>query len=234
MAAPQSGEPRLRQVLVLAAVDLEARGLARHLGLTRVDTTPWPRYRGGALEVVGIGPGAGHLRERLDHEPKASLVVSAGACGGLAPDLAPGDLVVPEVVLGTAGARYVTDAVPGVVRRGTLLSTGELVPSPAAKARLWMETGAQAVDMESAAIVRWARDRALDVTVVRAVADPARVGVPADLAAVVEPGGRVRPGRALRAVLARPGAVADALTLGRNTERALRTVAAALGRIVRG
>ncbi len=219
---------------MLAAVDLEARGLARHLGLTRVDTAPWPHYRGGALEVVGVGLGAGHLAERLDGEPAATLVVSAGACGALAPDLAPGDLVVPEVVLGGAGARYVTDAVPGLVRRGTLLSTGELVPSAAAKARLWMETGAQAVDMESAAIVLWARDRALDVTAVRAVADPAGVGVPADLAAVVEPGGRVRPGRALRAVLARPGAVADALTLGRNTERALRTVAAALGRIVRG
>src|ERR671931_611635 len=48
----------------------EARGLARHLGLARVDTAPWPHYRGGALEVVGVGLGAGHLAERLDHQPK--------------------------------------------------------------------------------------------------------------------------------------------------------------------
>jgi hypothetical protein len=34
-------------VLVVTAVDLEARGLARHLGLARVTGCDWPHYRGG-------------------------------------------------------------------------------------------------------------------------------------------------------------------------------------------
>jgi adenosylhomocysteine nucleosidase len=220
-------------VLVLAALDVEARGLARYLGLPRVSATPWPHYRAGALEIVGVGLGAGRLPERLAGWPAPSLVVSAGACGALAPDLASGDLVVPEVVLGAGATRLLTDPAAGLGRRGTLLSTGQLVAMPADKARLWMETGALAVDMESASVVQWARAQGFPVAVVRAVADTAHVGVPPDLAAVVEPGGRVRAGRALRAVLARPRAVADALALGRHTDTALRAVATALGKLAR-
>jgi adenosylhomocysteine nucleosidase len=233
MAPPESGDAALKHVLVLAALDVEARGLARHLGLPRAGGTTWPHYRGGALEIVGVGLGASQLRERVTGRPAPSLVVSAGACGALAPDLASGDLVVPEVVLGPGAARHLTDAAASLSCRGTLLSTGELVATPEAKARLWMQTGALAVDMESASVVQWARAHGLAVAVVRAVADTARAGVPADLAGLVEPGGRVRAGRALRAVLARPRAVADALALGRHTETALRAVAMALGRIAR-
>jgi adenosylhomocysteine nucleosidase len=199
-----------------------------------VSASAWPHYRAGALEIVSVGLAASQLLPgRLAGRPAPSLVVSAGACGALAPDLRSGDLVVPEVVLGPGAARHLTDAAAGLGRRGALLSTGELVATPAAKARLWMETGALAVDMESARVVQWARAEGFPVAVVRAVADPAGAGVPADLAAVVEPGGRVRAGRALRAVLARPRAVADALALGRHTETALRAVAAALGRLAR-
>jgi len=43
----------------------------------------------------------------------------------------------------------------------------------------------------------------------------------------------VRAGRALRAALARPSALADAMSLGRGTAAALKSVAAALARIAR-
>jgi adenosylhomocysteine nucleosidase len=220
-------------VLVLTAVDLEARGLARHLGLAPVGGARWPHYRGGALEIAGIGVRGTCLEERVAGGPPPSLVVSAGACGALAPDLAAGDLVVPETVMAPTGARHATDPWPGLLRAGALLTVAELVETPAAKARLWVATGALAVDMESATILAWARARGVPVVVVRGVADTAQQTVPADLAALVEPGGGVRAGRALRVALGRPRAVADAVTLGRGTAAALKTVAAALGRIAR-
>ena len=95
------------------------------------------------------------------------------------------------------------------------------------------EAGAFACDMESAVILEWARARGIPAAVIRAVSDTAERGVPADLAAVVEPDGRVRTMRAVRAVLARPRAFADALTLRNGTHAALRTVAHALGRIAK-
>ena len=108
---------------------------------------------------------------------------------------------------------------------------GEVVATPDAKARLWVETSALACDMESAAILEWARARGIPAVVIRAVSDTAVRGVPADLAAVVESDGRVRTIRAVRAVLARPRAFVDALTLRSGTNAALKAVARALGKV---
>jgi adenosylhomocysteine nucleosidase len=220
-------------VLVLTAIDVEARGLARHLGLDRVGDSPWPHYRGGRIEIACVGLAAGALAERAARCAAPGLVVSAGACGALAPALAAGDLVVPEAVLDEQGGPAATDEVLPLARAGTLISVTRLVATQAAKARLWMTTGALAVDMESAAIVRWARERGVRAAVVRAVSDTAHEAVPADLAALVEPGGRVRTTAALRAALARPRAIADAVHLGRGTSAALKAVAAALASVAR-
>jgi hypothetical protein len=220
-------------LLVLTAVEVEARGLARHLRLNRVGDAGWPHYRAGAIEIVGVGLGAACLEERLAAASPPSLVVSAGACGALAPYLRRGDLVVPEIVIRFDGSRAVTDSWPGLARQGTLLSVAGLVETPAAKARLWLETGALAADMESGPVLAWARARGAPVVVVRGVSDTAAQAVPPDLAGLVEPGGRVRRGQAVRVALNRPRALADALALGRGTEAALASVARVLGELAR-
>ena len=224
----------MSQILVLTAVDVEARGLARHLGLAAVATSDWPHARGGVLEVACVGPRAARLAERAAAWRPPTLVVSAGTCGALAPDLAVGALVIPEAVIAATGARFATAAVRQLIRTGTLLSVADAVPTAGEKARLWIETGALAVDMESAVILEWARTIGVPAAVIRAVSDSATAGVPADLAALVGPGGRVSRSHALRAILVRPGALADAIALGRGTSAALKTVAAALGRLARG
>ena len=223
----------MTRALVLTAVEVEARALARRLGLGRVATSRWLHYRSGALEVVCVGLGAGRLAEHTAGLAPVSLVISAGACGALAPDLGRGDLVIPETILTPDGARLATDARPGLSRAGALLTVRSVVGTPADKARLWLETGALAVDMESATILAWARARGVPVVVVRAVADTARETVPADLGGLVDPGGRVQAGRAVRAALARPRALADAIALGRGADAALQAVAAELARIAR-
>jgi adenosylhomocysteine nucleosidase len=220
------------RLLVLTAVDLEARDLARHLGLSPVPGA-WPRFAGGSLEIVGVGLGATYLLTRLATLPTPSLVVSAGACGALAPELAVGTLVVPEEVLAPDGRRHPTAAVAGLRRRGLLVTTDQVLVDAPAKSRLWLATGALAVDMESAPILDWAASRGVPALVVRAVSDAAGRGVPADLARVVRQDGRVRPMRAVGAVLARPGALADAMALRTGAAAALKVVAAALGALAR-
>jgi len=221
------------RVLVVTAVELETRGLARQLGLERVGGSAWPHFRGGAVELLCAGPRAAHLDARAAGSAP-TLVVSAGVCGALAPDLAEGDLVVPEaVVAGAVGVRHATAALPGLRRAGTLLTVDAVVSTAELKARLWMETGALACDMESVAIVEWARARGLPAAVVRGVSDKSSRGVPPDLAAVVEPDGRVRTTRAVRVVLSRPRAIAEAMMLRSGTQAALKSVAAALGTVAR-
>jgi adenosylhomocysteine nucleosidase len=220
------------RVLVVTAVDLEARGLARHLGLARVDGREWPHYRGGVLDLVCAGPRAAHLDARTASIESIALVVSAGVCGALSPDLAEGDLIVPEAVV-AATRRVSTTALPELRRAGTLVTVDEIVATPEQKARLWVETGALACDMESAAILEWAAKRRLRGAVVRGVSDRASRGVAADLASVVEPDGRVRTTRAVRVVLSRPRAIPEAMLLMSGTNAALKSVAAALGQIAR-
>ena len=223
----------MRRLLVLTAVDVEARGLARHLGLAPV-AGGFPRFAGGLVEIAVVGLAAAHLATRLTAPLSSStLVVSAGACGALAPELAVGALVVPETVIAPDGRRFATAAIAGLPRQGALVSSERVLEDAAGKSRLWLASGALAVDMESATIVAWAAAHGLPAVVVRAVSDSAARGVPADLARVVQDDGRVRPLRAVSAVLARPRALADAMALRAGTAAALKTVAATLGRLAR-
>ena len=223
----------MTRLAVFTAVELEATTLARLLGLARVPGADWPHFSAGALELVCVGLRARSLEPRAARLVPPALAISAGVCGALSPDLAEGALVVPEAVLGPAGERYPTAEVPGLARLGTLATVTDVVTTRAAKARLWMETAALACDMESAAILEWAQARGLPAAVIRGVSDTADRGVPEDLAAVVEPDGRVRTARAVRAVLARPRAIADAMTLRSGTNAALKAVARELGRLAR-
>lgn len=223
----------MRALLILTAIDLEARTLARHLGLAPVSGGEWPHFRGGSVELACVGLRASALAARAPHWRLPALVISAGACGALAPELPEGALVVPEAVVTEDGQRTATAPVRGIDATGTLVSVTRVIASAADKARLWMETGAIACDMESAAIAAWAGNQGLGCAVVRGVSDTADHGVPADLAASVGEDGRVRGVAAVRAALGRRGALRDALALRRGTNAALASVAAALARIAR-
>jgi adenosylhomocysteine nucleosidase len=220
-------------LLILTAVDLEARGLARHLGLASVPGSTWPHFRSGSVEIACVGLRASALATRAPKFQRGGVVISAGACGALAPELAEGALVVPEAVVTDEGTRLAVTQLRGVEASGTLLSVTRVVTSGAEKARLWIETGAIACDMESAIIVEWARKQGRAAAVVRGVSDTAEHGVPADLAASVGEDGRVRTVAAVRAALSRRGALRDALALRRGTNAALAAVAGALARVAR-
>jgi adenosylhomocysteine nucleosidase len=223
----------VKPLLILTAVDLEARTIARQLGLAPVPAATWPHFLTGSIELACVGLRASALPARAAAFRPPALVVSAGACGALAPELLEGELVVPEAVVTEDGARTAMTALRGLEARGTLVSVSRVITTGADKARLWMESGALACDMESAAIAAWARSRGFAAAVVRGVSDTAEHGVPADLAAVVGEDGRVRGVAAVRAALTRRGAIRDALALRRGTTAALASVAAALARIAR-
>src|SRR5262245_21255829 len=219
---------RVSRLLVITAVDIEAHGLARHLGLVRRRGHDELRYSGRAIDIVCAGPRALHLERLADLGRTAALVVSAGTCGALAPHLRAGDLVVPDVVLMPGGSRRVLPRAPGLSHAGALLSVDRVVETAESKARLWRDTAAVAVDMESAAIVEWAEALGREAVAIRGVSDSAAHSVPAALARTVDGDGRARAGRAVGAVLRRPRLLAQALALHLGTAAALRAVAAAL------
>ncbi len=237
----------MTDVLVLTAVDLEARDLARELELPRVSRVPFPTYdRSGSrvhLRMAPVGLRACLLPGRwgaLVADLVSPLVISAGTCGALAPGLEVGDLVLPESVVGFAGERLsVTLAAHAgalklapKAKTGLLLTTSEVVTSPEAKAERWRATGASVVDMESSTILAWASRERCSSLVVRAVSDTADQSLSPALVGLVSAEGRLRAGRALGLALAHPAMIPQALVLRRGTRQALKSVARLIATLV--
>lgn len=235
----------MHPILILTAIELEARALARELELPPLPSFPFLAFGRGSVRLAPVGLRAclcesrwADLLEGLD-EP---LVISAGVCGGLDPRLAPGDLVIPLRVMGPTGELRLVAAAhhqkavayaPATVCTAPLITTRDVVGTPAAKASLRARSGAVAADMESALIVARATASGCPALVVRAVSDSAGVGLPLELVRLVTPRGSLRLTRALALAVTRPGVLPRALTLRRRTGQALRAVAGVLAALMR-
>ena len=224
----------MRPILILTGIELEARALARELELPGLRVSGIPVFGRGPVRVAAAGLRAALLDSRwpaLLHGMDRPVVVSAGVCGGLAPGLATGDLVLPDRVIGLRGElRRVArcrDIPTARTASGDLITTPHVVATREAKAALFAATNAIAADMESSLIVEAATDAGLTAMVVRGVSDDAHRDVPRELLDLVTPAGRLRAGRAA-ALLVKPAALRAAIDIRRGTERALRVVAAAL------
>lgn len=237
----------MTDVLVLTALELEARALARQLELPRIVRFSSPAYelqrRAGRVRLAPVGLRAEFLPARwaaLTADLVRPLAISAGTCGALAPELRAGDLILPESVLGLAGERLnVTPSlhaaavkVAGDACTGVLLTSSEVMATPAAKAERWHATAASAVDMESAIILAWAAHHGCPSLVVRAVSDTARQHLPSELGVAVTPEGKIRAGRAVALFLTHPRAIPHALLLQRGTRQALKSVARVIAALV--
>lgn len=184
----------------------------------------------GVPVAVGGGSAAGAGRAADALAPAVSGMVSFGLAGGLAGRLRAGDLVVPvRVVDGDEGWR--TDAALNAVLGGatghTLRGGGVVLATVAAK-RAAREAGADAVDLESAAVARVAARRGLPFAVLRAVCDGAGRALPLAALVALDGAGRIGALRVLGAVLRRPWEVPALVALGRDAARAR---AALLGRV---
>jgi purine-nucleoside phosphorylase len=197
----------------------------------------------GRLRLAPVGLRAALLSDRwpaLAADFLSPLVISAGICGALAPELGVGDLLLPESVLGLHGERL--NVTPGAhaaalglapdARQGLLLTTAEAVGTPEEKAERFHATAAAAVDLESALILAWATRQGCPSLVVRAVSDTARQHLPPELGGVVTPEGRIRAGRAAALFLTHPRTIPHAFLLQRGTGRALQAVARLIAALV--
>jgi adenosylhomocysteine nucleosidase len=164
------------------------------------------RVRGRAdvlIRVSGVGRAAARAAaERLLDEAKPDLVIAAGFCGALSPGLRVGDVVTSP----------------------RIATTDRLVATPVGKSRLRAETGADAVDMESAAVEALCRERGVPFLAVRAVSDTADTALSPELVRLLS-GGSASVPRAVAALLRRPALLGEFRRLGRDTAVAARALA---------
>ncbi len=225
------------RVAICAALPLEAAclGVRRPPGGATVRLAP-----GVGLRVTGIGARRASGAARALLAEGAEAMVSWGIAAGLDATLAPGDLVIPDAVLGADGRCRRPDpawcarlraALGGEGRGGVLAEAETVLASAGAKRRLAVRAGgAVAADMESAAIAALAETAGVPWLVVRAISDDAGSALPRAAREGLDGHGRLRPARALRALLARPGEVGGLLALWAGIRAARSTLERVAGR----
>ncbi|HEX4609582.1 MAG TPA: hypothetical protein VH092_15390 [Urbifossiella sp.] len=174
------------------------------------EAAPFRRLVRGRADVVvrvsGVGRAAARAAAtKLLAGVSPGRVIAAGFCGALAPGLRVGDVVTSP----------------------RIATVDQLVATPADKTRLRSETGADAVDMESAAVEAVCRDRGVPFRAVRAVSDTADATLSPELVRLLA-GGSVSVPKAVAALFRRPALLGEFRRLGRDTAAAARILAAAL------
>ncbi len=162
----------------------------------------------------------------------ATGIVSFGLAGALDPRLAPGALLLPARVIGPDRTVYATDAdwrrrleaMAGAESCSTLAGGDTVVATAADKARLFQETGAVAVDMESHVAASVAAAAKLPFLVVRAVADPATRAIPRAAMAGLDAEGRTLVLPVILALTKRPGELPGLLRLAADSRAGFETL----------
>jgi adenosylhomocysteine nucleosidase len=192
---------------------------------------------GALLAVSGIGEGAAAAAARRLALAGAAALVSFGMAGGLDPVLVCGAVLLPEEVVSPNGAAVLATAsewrqrlraaLPSscIACGGRLLTSGQPVASPDAKAAAWRESRAAAVDMESAAIAQVAKQAGLPFIALRVIVDTASDRLPPAVIAA-SGGGELRLGRLFAALLRAPGDVGGLIRLAARYRIAMRVLAA--------
>src|SRR5579862_3401101 len=130
--------------LVVAAESREFDGILKRFGSSV--PLPWKaefareaRWKGDRWLMVANGPGPRLVEKALEKRVDVSGVISTGFCGALDPALKVGDIVIED-----AGKNA------GATRK--ILSMDRVAVTAAEKAELRSQTGAAAIEMESAAV----------------------------------------------------------------------------------
>jgi adenosylhomocysteine nucleosidase len=240
-------------ILIFYAFSREVSALKRRLGnRTPLNLTGLSGFRiraqGGEVAFVATGIGMKRARaiarQALTALPETELVIATGVVGALSGGLRPGDIVIadrairaradsshPEQVL-AVDAALVDRCERALHRAGLASSTGAIltsmrvIPNALEKRSAKQNSGAIAVDMESAAIAIEATARGLPFAIVRTVIDSLEDEIfGAELA---DDEGRVKPLATANYLVRNPGAFLKIPWMLRNLSLATRALAEAI------
>jgi adenosylhomocysteine nucleosidase len=192
------------------------------------------RKSGISILIVGIGrQNAGKSVREFLAASATKLVLTCGFAGGLNPDLKLGDVVFEidnqsETPHGISSDRLAAaDAKPAKIFCADRIAT-----TVAEKNKLRAETGADAVEMESAAIHAVCRERGIPCATVRVISDTANEDLPLDFNALSKPDKSLDFGKLAWAIAKSPGKIGALLELQKKTRFAAERLADVLSKVL--
>jgi adenosylhomocysteine nucleosidase len=244
------------KIAVITAMPEEYKAVADSLGAeaaAQVGTLRAGRFSRAGHEFLLVESGMGFhnaakAAELLVREERPDLLVSAGFCGGIAPELQAGDVVVAKgiiiagedgfeevpVPLSPAGRDFV--ARQAAERRrtfgGTFVSTSVITSKRRLAGMLSGSYPNPVVEMESGAVAMVAAENNIPLLAIRAVSDSAAEELGFSLDEFCDPDlRRIRIGKVLLTVLRKPRIIPQLVRLSRSSRRAAESLTAALSRL---
>ncbi|HQT67478.1 MAG: hypothetical protein B7Z78_03845 [Rhodospirillales bacterium 20-60-12] len=171
---------------------------------------------------IGIGggsaAGASEACQSLIHQGVRGLV-SFGLAGGLDPSWRPGALIIPRAVI-DHDATFECAPLVGAFNAPSILASDHIIVTRDAKSRLFAQSQAVAVDMESGAAARAAAAHNLPFAVLRAIIDPAERDLPPAAIIALDRAGAIGFLRVLGSVVAQPRQIGPLLALAGDAAKA--------------
>ena len=229
----------MSRIGVVSALKDEADRFSRHLRI-------YAARHNGALETEIVRTGLGEERvikalENAFQAPPDALIVF-GTAAGIDPSLKPGDLVAYTTVntfkhSQVSTSKALNDYLLAVLtplnpQHGKGLSVVEAVCSVEEKRQLYDSESCLCVDMESAAIARWAVQHKVPFACLRAIVDGADRAVPSAALAGLRPDGTTDALATCIALLKNPGQFAGLVRLARDYNTAMNKLSVAARLIV--
>jgi adenosylhomocysteine nucleosidase len=202
------------------------------------EASPFRKIAAGKSGIVILLTGIGRqnaeesVREFLaTHSPE--LVLTCGFAGGLNPDLKLGEIVFE---IGNQSEPLDVGCYEKLVAAGAkpakFFCADRIATTIAEKKKLRDGTGADAVEMESAAIHAVCAERGIPCATVRVISDTANENLPLDFNALAKPDKNLDFGKLFFAVAKSPGKIGALLELQKKTKFAAERLAEVLSKIL--
>lgn len=168
-------------IVVTFALPEESRDFRRAIGAVRGAGSLWLATMGNERVLIahcGVGPDVAAQRTGsllASHQPR--MLIATGFAGALDPALALGELVIASNLSDPALVAR-SQAICRGARSGVLTSAERPVEAPVARRALAAQTGAIAVDMESAPVAGACARAGVPLLVLRAISDVAEDSLP--------------------------------------------------------
>lgn len=209
---------------VITGVRTEADALRPIMGHPQ---SPLIRFSGARPLVA-----AGSVDELLSLDIDG--ILSFGSAGGLSPNLAPGDLIVGRQVVDGAGKSWNCDLdwtsrLEEVLEiQGSTVFGSDGLVNIQAKQRIFDETQAAIVDMESHVVAKKASEKGIPFAILRSVVDPRDFEIPRWIADSVRPNGTISYLPIISGMCIFPWHIGRLASLGGYNKRAMESLGSAV------
>jgi len=161
-----------------------------------------------------------------------TLVLTCGFAGGLNPDLKLGDVLFESGKRKAESGNLEEQLLAAGAKPAKFFCADRIATTVAEKKKLRDETGADAVEMESAAIHAVCAERGIPCATVRVISDTANEDLPLDFNALVKPDKSLDYGKLFLAIAKSPGKVGALMELQKKTRFAAEQLAAVLEKLI--